>query len=227
MRIFSKTLPVAMLVAILASALFASDGIYDRDLVRGFLTLKGDFRSMKSNGVKFINAITGESYARNYVDGHVEIGAEYNKLLTWFDIDFMPLTPERGSTEWYTYGLTWMWGYKLFSQSSVFNIIPSIGPGFELQNIRLSEVDRVISTLGPALNLELELRLQASQFSAGIYGGYKVARHDAWDELSENAAPVYPVNGDVNADKAFVGFKMSWTMLNNFQKRERELLKEE
>jgi hypothetical protein len=223
MRFFSKILLFALIV-VLAPVAFATEGIYDRDLVRGFITLKGDFRSMKSNGVKFINGVTGKSYAREYVDGHVEIGAEYHQLRTWFDVDFMPLTPQRGTTEWYTYGVTWMWGYKLLSQNFLFNIIPSIGPGVELQNIRLSKEDRVISSFGPTLNLELELRLQFSQFSAGAYGGYKIVRHDGWDDKSQYAAPLWDYGGDVNADKVFVGFKLSWTMLNSFQNREKELL---
>jgi hypothetical protein len=224
MRIFSKILPIALVVALLVSAAFATEGIYDRDLVRGFLSLKGDFRSMKSNGVRFINEVTGKSYPKNYLDGHVEIGAEYLQLRTWFDIDFMPITPERGSTEWYSYGVTWMWGYKLLSHNSRFNIIPSIGPGFELQNIRKSYRERVISSFGPALNLELEFRLQFSQFSAGLYGGYKIVRHDSWDNLSAGEAGEWRYGGDVNADKIFAGLKFSWTMLNNFQKREKDLL---
>jgi hypothetical protein len=124
----------------------------------------------------------------------------------------MPYTPTRGDTEWFTYGITWMWGYKLLRQNSVFNIIPSIGPGVELQNIRTSKTDELHSYFGPALTLELELRLQASQFSAGIYGGYKVVRHDP-DILPR----------ELNADKVFAGLKLSWTMLNNFQNRQRDL----
>jgi len=205
-----------------AQAVLASEGIYERDLVRGFLALKGDFRSMKSDGVKLINAVTGESYVKQFVDGHVEIGAEYNELRTWFDVDFMPITPTRGGTEWYSYGITWMWGYKLLAQNSRFNIIPSLGPGFELLNIRLAKTEEVMSSLGPTLNLELEFRLQFSQFSAGIYGGYKVVRHYDWDRLTLERG-ITPLSfTDVNADKVFVGLKLSWTMLNNFQKRERE-----
>ncbi len=246
MRIFSRVLPIALVVTFFVSASFASEGIYDKDLVRGFLSLKGDFRSMKSDGVKFINEVTGESYAKNYLDGHVEIGAEYLQLRTWFDIDFMPLTPERGNTEWFSYGVTWMWGYKIFPQNSFFNIIPSVGPGVELQNIRSpdrvlvlnsSEPDKepdklqqgkLYSSFGPTLNLELELRLQASQFSVGIYGGYKVVRHDNFNYREINGGTVTDKTlywpREVNADKAFVGLKISWTMLNNFQKREKELL---
>jgi len=201
-----------VLLVFLTQAAFANEGIYDRDLVRGFLTLKGDFRSQKSNGLKLINAVTGEKYVKQFVSGHVEIGAEYNKLQTWFDVDFMPITPTRGSTEWYTYGITWMWGYKLLAQNSRFNIIPSLGPGFGLLNIRMNSTQDVKSSLGPALNLELELRLQFSQFSAGLYGGYKVERHD-WGENFK----------DINTDKVFAGLKLRWTMLNNFQKREREM----
>jgi len=216
MRIFSKILPMVLVVALLAPVSMANEGIYDQDLVRGFLALKGAFRSMKSDGVRFINNYTGKSYAKNYVGGQVEIGAEYNQLRTWFDVDFMPLTPQRGDTEWFSYGITWMWGYKLFPQSSFFNIIPSIGPGAELQNIRPSANEELASSFGPTLNLELEFRLQTSQFSAGLYGGYKVVRHDSWDNGST-------FQREVNADKAFAGLKLSWTMLNDFQKRAKDL----
>jgi len=212
MRIFSKILPTMALLAFLAQIAFA-DAIYDRDLVRGFLGFKGDFRSQKSNGVKLINEVTRKSYNKEYVDGHVEIGGEYNKMRTWIDIDFMPITPVRGNTEWFTYGITWMWGYKLRAQNARFNIIPSLGPGFGLLNIRLGQTQEVMSSLGPALNLELEFRLQFSQFSAGLYGGYKIERHD-WDEVNYK---------DINTDKIFGGLKLSWTMLNNFQKKAKEM----
>ena len=211
MRIFSKILPV-VLIAFLAQATFA-DIIYDRDLVRGFLGFKGDFRSQKSNGLKLTNEVTRKSYNKEYACGHLEIGGEYNQLRTWMDIDFMPITIVRGTTEWYTYGITWMWGYKLRAQNARFNIIPSFGPGFSLLNIRMGPTQEVMSSLGPALNLELEFRLQFSQFSAGLYGGYRVERHD-WDSINYK---------DINTDKVFGGLKFSWTMLNNFQKKERDM----
>jgi hypothetical protein len=227
MRIFSKMLKAALIAAFLAPAAFAEEGIYNRDLVRGFIALKSGLYSMKSNGVKFINYATGEIYSKDYLGAQAEIGAEYLQLRTWFDINFMPQTPTRGDTEWYTYGVTWMWGYKLLKQNSILNIIPSIGPGIELQNIRGGEkpaVDsRVVSSWGPTLNLELELRLQVSQFSIGVYGGYKVVRFDSWTGNSAGEAPPFPSSGDINADKAFVGGKLTWTMLNNFQRREKDL----
>jgi hypothetical protein len=223
MRIFSKILLASLAIVSLASVA-AADNIYDRDLVRGFLTLKGDLRFQKSSGVKLINEVTEESYAKEFVDGHVEIGASYNRLLTWFDIDFMPLTPKRGDTEWFTYGATWMWGYRLLPSPMIFNIIPSIGPGFELLNIRTSQENRILSSIAPTLNLELELRIQGKQLSAGIYGGYKIIRHDMWDDnTNRNSSEPFPSGREINADKAFVGLKFTWTMLNNFQKRERDL----
>ena len=210
MRIFSKILPIVVLL-VLAQVAFA-DGVYDRDLVRGFLSLKGGLRSMDAKGVRLINTVTGESYKKEVVGAHVEIGGEYNKLRTWMDVDFMPITPTKGVSEWFSYGISWMWGYKLLSQNSIFNIIPSIGPGLELLNIRISQGEELMSSLGPVLNLELDLRLQFSQFSAGVYGGYKVERHD-WDDNLK----------DINTDRVFVGIKLSWTMLNTFQKKEREM----
>ncbi|MDR3000782.1 MAG: hypothetical protein LBU89_05905 [Fibromonadaceae bacterium] len=224
MRFFLKILPIALVLAFLVPASFANEGIYDRDLVRGFISLKGGFRSIKSNGIKFINEYTEKSYSKEHLGGHVEIGAEYHQLRTWFDVDFMPITPTRGNTEWFAYGITWMWGYKVLPQNSFVNIIPSIGPGVELMNLRESSRDRVVSSFGPTLNLELEFRLQFSQFSAGAYGGYKVIRHDGWSDESRPAAGDWPYGGDLNADKVFAGIKFSWTMLNNFQRREKDLL---
>jgi len=225
MHISSKFLPTIVSLAFLAQAAFASNSIYDRDLVRGFIALKGDFRSMKSDGVKLVNDATdrggetGSSYTRQFADGHVEIGGEYNQLRTWIDVDFMPITPTRGGTEWFTYGITWMWGYKLFSQNSFCNIIPSIGPGLALLNIR-DRLGDISSSLGPALNLELELRyMQFSQFSVGFYGGYKIERHYNWNESAEKAWAYK----DANMDKVFVGLKFSWTMLNNFQRIKKEM----
>jgi hypothetical protein len=243
-------------LVLLAPSAFATS-IYDRDLVRGFISLKADHRYMNPKGQEFINRATGirfinddgaeflagKSYSKDYVSGHLEIGAKYNQLRTWFDIDFMPISPTRkyvpldddGNTmldangspykitsRWYAYGFTWMWGYELLPQRFPINLIPSIGPGFELLTVRSSLYSKPISCVGPSLNLEMELRVQIYQFSIGAYGGYKVVRHDGWDALSKNAPPIFsgnPYNGDVNADKVFFGVKLSWTMLSEAQKR--------
>lgn len=230
MHIFSKILSIALVLAFTAPVAFAAEGIYNRSLVRGFLAIKGDFSYPKSDVIKFINGVTGDDvrggkgFSQGYMDGHVEIGAEYDQLRTWFDVDFMPYSPKKGSAKWYTYGLSWMWGYKILPHNSFFNIIPSIGPGFELMNIRTSDADRVISSLGPSFDVELELRVQFPQLSVGLYGGYKVVRHDDWDVATKTAeTDPWPYNGDINADKAFIGIKVSWTMLNDFQKTEKDL----
>jgi hypothetical protein len=167
-----------------------------------------------------LNYATEKSYTKEHIVGHAEIGAEYSQFRTWFDIDFMPYSPTRKDTKWFAYGATWMFGYKLLRVNSLFNIIPSIGPGFELLNIRSSPYDKIESSLGPALNLELELRLQGPQLSVGIYGGSKFIRHDDYENIS-NVADKY--QGDVNFDKMFVGLKFTWTMLSTFQKREKDM----
>jgi hypothetical protein len=261
MRIFSKILPLALALAVLAPIAYATN-IYDRDFVRGFISLKGDYRFMNAKGQEFLNRATGmlfmaedgteywtgKRYAKDYVTGHVEIGAKYNSLKTWFDIEFMPLSPTRtyavldedgqlllddsgnivqSTGRWYNYGITWMWGYELFWQTAPINLIPSMGLGFEFLNVRASYYDRVLSCMGPSLNLELELRAQIYQFSLGVYGGYKVVRMDGWDALSQSVGANYPFSapyrGDVNFDKVFAGVKLSWTMLSEVQKRLRDL----
>jgi hypothetical protein len=261
MRIFSKILPLALALAVLAPNAYATN-IYDRDFVRGFISLKGDYRLMNSKGQEFLNRAsgmivmaedgtepwTGKSYAKDYVTGHVEIGAKYHSLKTWFDIEFMPLSLTRtytlldevgkpltnatgdtlqSTSRWYNYGITWMWGYELFWQTAPINLIPSMGFGFEFLNVRSSYYDRVLSCMGPSLNLELELRAQIYQFSLGVYGGYKVVRMDGWDALSQSFGAQYPFSSpyrsDVNFDKVFMGVKLSWTMLSEVQKRLRDL----
>jgi hypothetical protein len=262
MRIFSRILPLAVALALLAPSAFAVD-IYDREYVRGFISLKGDYRLMFAKGQEFLNRSSGmivmaedgneywtsKGYAKDYVTGHMEIGAKYNSLKTWFDIEFMPLSltrtyvlldEENGSplldanrnemqstSRWYNYGITWMWGYELFWQTAPINLIPSIGFGFEFLNVRHSYYDRTLSCMGPSLNLELELRAQIYQFSLGVYGGYKVVRMDGWDNLSQSVGAQYPFanpyKGDVNFDKVFAGVKLSWTMLSEVQKRLRDL----
>jgi hypothetical protein len=220
MHFFSKILLLALSIALLAPSAFASEALYNKEYVRGFIALKGDFRSMRSTGIKELNYVTGKSFKKQFADGHLDIGAEYNQLMTWFDIDFMPLTPTRGKAEWYAYGITWMWGYKLLHANSFGNIIPSIGPGFELLNIRkppssddMSRDSKLESCMGPTLNTEIEFRLQGERFAAGIYGGYKVIRQD--DEKF--------FTRDINFDKVFVGLKLSWTMLSGFQKQAKDM----
>jgi hypothetical protein len=261
MRIFSKILPLALALALLAPNAYATN-IYDREYVRGFISLKGDYRLMNAKGQEFLNRAsgmivtiedgtekyTGKVFPKEYISGHVEIGAKYNSLKTWFDIEFMPLSMTRSyvmlddngeklydddnnevrsTSRWYNYGITWMWGYELFWQTAPINLIPSIGFGFEFLNVRHSYYDRVLSCIGPSLNLELELRIQIYQFSLGVYGGYKVVRMDGWDALSQSAGAEYPFSApyrsDVNFDKIFAGVKLSWTMLSEVQKRLRDL----
>jgi len=229
MCVFSKILPLALSIALLAPAAFASEALYNREYVRGFIALKGDFRSQRATGVRFLDRETGrepgdKGYIKQFADAHVDIGAQYNQLMTWFDIDFMPLTPvrkrtseqtsDRIDTEWYAYGLTWMWGYKLLHTNSFVNIIPSAGPGFELLNIRKPEDGKLTSYTGPTLNTEIEFRLQGEQFSAGLYGGYKVIRHEEEEEDGGR---------DINFDKAFIGLKFTWTMLSSFQKQAKDM----
>ena len=88
------------------------EGFYDPELVRGFVSIKGDFRQMRSAGVDNLNSMLFDlqwgkprnasmtaaaseldDYHRfedSYLGLHAEIGAEYKQFMTWFDIDFMP-----------------------------------------------------------------------------------------------------------------------------------------
>jgi hypothetical protein len=210
-----------------------SSGIYATDMVRGFVGLSADFRGIKKSAITVIRDATQQNFDRTYFDGHVNIGAEYYQLLTWFDINFMLPTAEKGQAEWFNYGISWMWGYKLLPQDNFFNVIPSLGVGVDLLNVRGVAVDVVnsnemlSSTLGMHLNPELELRLQFSQLSLGLYGGYKVARFDGISDgilagsayCAENAASARCTDPkwDLNADQWFVGLKLNWTFLSGYQ----------
>lgn len=108
-RIFAASLCV--LLGAGASWAETPEGFYDQDQVRGFISLKGDFRHMRSEGIDELNGMLFDlnhignlnflatsandlsdysHFKNNYLGLHVDIGAEYKQFLTWFDVDFMP-----------------------------------------------------------------------------------------------------------------------------------------
>ncbi|MCQ2121729.1 MAG: hypothetical protein MJY78_07890 [Fibrobacter sp.] len=130
-------------------------GFYEKEHIRGFVSLGGDFRGMRSQFEKYVNttAFTGaegyDSFDWWYIGLHLNIGAQYKQFLTWFDINFMPTqTSERPSSEvdgmplydvrWFTYGADWMFGYKLLGENFIINLIPAVGFGFNLINFHLA-----------------------------------------------------------------------------------------
>jgi hypothetical protein len=142
---------------------------------------------------------------------HFEAGVQYEQLVTWMDINWtMPQTSEKPADEntfggalrdvkFFTYGADFMVGYMLAPPSSRINLIPAVGGGFSLYNVKFASnyeiyyggdgtddnlkpyfiQDRYYSTLGKTINAELELRLNlASGLSVGGYGGYRFGFYD-------------------------------------------------
>lgn len=164
-RISSRILTALCAVAFTSIAFAETpDGFYDKEQVRGFISLKGDYRHMRSEGVDAINKIAfGESIVRksgsaladyktfdnDYVGLHVDLGAEYKQFLTWVDVDFMPVQKSERPADytsggyplydvtWNSYGANWMFGWKLLGADAPINLIPSVGIGFSLLNVHL------------------------------------------------------------------------------------------
>lgn len=277
------------LVAVLFALTFATgafadaeSGFYEKEHIRGFISIGGDYRGMSSEFQKYVNTTAfahgvhtetapGDSAAKEfsgdykysmfddyYLGLHVNIGAQYKQFLTWFDINFMPTqTSERPSSsykassedgtsmsfplydvKWFAYGADWMFGWKLFGENTVINLIPAVGVGFNLINFHLAsnfdvpEVgggssvrlrDRYYSTIASTFNSELELRLELGQFGLGIYGGYRVIRYNEL-EIEGNTLETITYDTDNNGDAWFLGLRLTWTFLSDWQSKEKDRL---
>ncbi len=189
-----------------------------------------------------------EHFNDYYLGLHVEVGAQYHQFLTWFDINFMPTqiskkpasfsstTGERlYDVKWFAYGIDWMFGWKLFGENTVINLIPSAGIGLNLLNIHLAsdycfiEKDkessyvqarnRYYSTLSPTFNAQVEFRISVDPFSVGAYAGYRVVRFNEIDFEGYSLG-----DSDNNGDTWFLGAKITWTFLSENQKKLRDKL---
>ena len=265
-----------------ATSAFADSesGFYEKDHVRGFISVGADYRGMSEgfnnyvNNIAFINPghviksektgseelYTGStkysSFEDYYISFHMNIGAQYKRFLTWFNINAMPtqiserpaetytIASKSGEAQkaplfdvkWFTYGVDWMFGWKLFGENTVINLIPSVGFGFNLLNIHFSSLmcvgdvtnyvqlrDRYYSTMDASLTAELELRLELDPIAIGIYGGY---RHIDYSDMEiEN---ILLANGaydtDNNGDTWFVVLRVTWTFLSDWQRKQADKL---
>ena len=98
-------------------------GFYEKEHIRGFISIGADYRGMFSEYQKYVNKTaflngyhkdpTGDStkYAGElkyetfddyYFGMHVNIGAQYKQFLTWFDINFMPTQISERPSSTYT-----------------------------------------------------------------------------------------------------------------------------
>jgi len=276
---------VALVCAlVLAPSVLADteEGFYEKNHIRGFISIGGDYRGMFdefrnyvnqvafSNGYHVVEDESGstELYAGQinyskfddyYLGLHVNIGAQYKQFLTWFDINFMPTQiSERPSAtytavsdsgygmkfplydvRWFCYGADWMFGWKLLGEDMPVNLIPAVGFGFNLINYHFASNfdlenedgsytslrDRYYSTIASTFNAELEIRLELGQFAIGAYGGYRAVRYNELNvegERLETALGKYDT--DNIGDTWFVGLRLTWIFLSDWQKKQNDKL---
>lgn len=292
-------LAVASILA-LSTASFAEAGFYEKDHVRGFISIGGDYRGMMSEFSEYVNHVAFQNFSHlseetvtsddgtstldtlhyggkikyskfndYYLGLHVNVGAQYKQFLTWLDFNFMPpQVSERPSktytasaevldsagnvvevrnkkyplydVEWFTYGVDWMFGWKLFGENTVINLIPSVGFGMNLINFHFASNfdvinledgtswetmrDRHYSTLASTVNAELELRLEFSCVAIGIYGGYRFIRYNELEVEGGNLQNL-PYDGtDATGDTWFAGLRLTWIFLSDWQKKQNDRL---
>ena len=278
---------IVYLVSLLCALTFATsafadaeDAFYEKDHIRGFISIGADYRGMFDGFEEYVNNISrintghmikdtsgnAEFYGGSlkyaafdnwYVGLHMNVGAQYKQFLTWFNINFMPtqiserpaksytVTGETsGNTEkmplfdvrWFTYGVDWMFAWKLFGEHTFINLIPAVGFGFNLMNVHFASIfsvgetkdyvdlrDRYYSTMDMTFNTELELRLEFDPIAIGIYGGY---RHIDYSEIEiENSLLDYGANDtDNNGDTWFIGLRVTWIFLSDWQRKQADKL---
>ena len=268
-----------LLCSISTSMAFASESFYEKDLVRGFISFGADYRSMNSAHIDYINDIIFNSipyrsgtydtqvdnyghFGDTYVGMHFNIGAEYKQLMSWFNINFMPTQVSKKpasigdfgdplyDARWFSYGLTWMFGWKLLNENSVINIIPSTGLGMNLLNVHFPSMygiitkesgydpitgvvahpennlivkNRYYSNFASTVNAELEVRLNLDPISVGLYGGYRYIRYSEFNiTYDQNEEIIYVLGSpDANGDTWFIGARVTWTFLSKKQSQQK------
>ena len=123
---------ITYLVALACALMFAStasadteEGFYEKNHIRGFISIGGDYRGMFDEFRNYVNQVafsngyhvvedesgSSELYAGQinyskfddyYLGLHVNIGAQYKQFLTWFDINFMPTQISERPSSTYT-----------------------------------------------------------------------------------------------------------------------------
>ncbi|MDR1759718.1 MAG: hypothetical protein LBR60_04245 [Fibrobacter sp.] len=130
---------ICLLGLALVSVANAEDDFYEKDNIRGFVSIGGDYRKLNSTFKNYINTMlfnrnsgnvfidettgdtayvadqSGEDYKkfRNFYFGlHVLVGAQYKQFLTWFDFNFMPTQVSKRP-----YAKSKQTGYSLYDAS--------------------------------------------------------------------------------------------------------------
>ncbi|PWJ63388.1 MULTISPECIES: hypothetical protein [unclassified Fibrobacter] len=199
-----------------------------------------------------------------YMGLHVNVGAQYKQFLTWMDINFMPTqvserpassysaTPLDESSsgdavkfplydvKWFSYGVDWMFGWKLFGESTFINLIPAVGIGFNLINFHFASDytvtdgsntadarDRYYSTFASTFAAELELRLELDPIAIGLYAGYRYIRYNELDVegvlLSDDLGN-RKYDTDNDGDTFCIGLRVTWTFLSDWQRKQMDKL---
>lgn len=260
---------------------------YHKDHVKGFLSLKADYRELRTASIDKLNEVLfaddfylyGLDTAGNLVSWredrlgaygrfaaeiqglHLEIGAQYGQFLTWINVNTMPTQVSRAPSmppadrlpilrdvKWFSYGADWMFGWMLFPEKAPIQIIPSLGVGMSLLNLKLAQnygfnfsgsdessfepyilSDEYISSVGKTALAEIELRLRMfSGLSAGFYGGYRTIFYDdiilQKDGASDPATNYYIGTGEISGDSWYFGGKLTFTLSSTAEKRHRSRL---
>ena len=122
---------ITFVAALLCALIFApsvladtEEGFYEKNHIRGFISVGGDYRGMFKEFRNYVNQVafsngyhvvddgdTTELYAGKinyskfddyYIGLHLNIGAQYKQFLTWFDINFMPTQISERPSSTYT-----------------------------------------------------------------------------------------------------------------------------
>lgn len=96
-------------LALTSNSHAADEGFYDKEHIRGFISIGGDFRGMMpsfndyvntvalatgynkftSDSTKYVGSAKYSKFNKFYPGFHINIGAQYKQFLTWFNINFM------------------------------------------------------------------------------------------------------------------------------------------
>ncbi|MCQ2105561.1 MAG: hypothetical protein MJZ26_07190 [Fibrobacter sp.] len=282
---FLKAAVLSVLALSTVSLAEEDNGFYEKDHIRGFISIGGDYRGMREEFQNYVNTVAfangahhyvapGDSVAQDYsgklrystfddyyLGLHVNVGAQYKQFLTWFDFNFMPsqvserpsnsytATAESGDqakfplydVKWYAYGADWMFGWKLFGEDCIINLIPSVGFGFNLINFHLASNfsvtedgsdeyvtlrNRFYSTMATTVNSELELRVELGQLAIGLYGGYRFVRYNELDVegVSLQSLKYTGDNTDNTGDTYFLGLRLTWIFKSDWQSKQENKL---
>ena len=129
-----------------------------------------------------------------------------------------------------------MFGWKLFGENTVINLIPSAGIGFNLINFHFASLftagevgnyvqmrDRYYSTMDPTLTGELEFRLEINPIAIGIYGGYRYVRYSDL-EVEGDIIVRHPNDTDNDGDTWYLGVRVTWTFMSDWQRKQADKL---